>query len=66
MTNEGVVAVFTESTGSSVLAAAVAAEGRNIAVVELYSGSLGAPGSGAETLIDMLITNATRIAGALS
>ena len=66
MTNEGVVAVFTESTGSSVLAAAVAAEGRNIAVVELYSGSLGAPGSGAETLINMLITNATRIAGALS
>jgi len=65
--NEGVPAIFIETTGPSVLAEAVAAEvGEGAAVVELYSGSLGEPGSGADTLIDMLITNAERVAEALS
>jgi hypothetical protein len=35
-------------------------------VVELFTESLGGPGSGAETLTEMLMTNATRIAGALA
>lgn len=63
---EGVPAIFTETTESSVLAEAVADElGRDVAVVELYTGSLGEPGSGADTLIGMLETNAQRIAEAL-
>ena len=65
--NEDVPAIFIETTGPSVLAEAVAAEvGEGVAVVELYTGSLGEPGSGADTLIDMLITNAERVAEALS
>lgn len=65
--NEGVPAIFIETTEPSVLAEAVAAEvGNPVAVVELFTGSLGEPGSGADTLIDMLITNAERIAEALS
>lgn len=64
---EGVRAIFGETTDPSALADAVAAElGEDIAVVNLYTGSLGEPGSGAETLIDMLRTNAGLIAGALS
>ncbi len=63
----GVPAIFAETTDSTTLAEAVAAEtGRDVTVVELYSGSLGESGSGAETLIDMLLTNARRIVAALS
>ncbi len=64
---EQVPAVFAETTEPSVLAAAIAAEaGDDVEVVELYTGSLGGPGSGADTLIGMLETNAARIAAALS
>ncbi len=64
--HEAVAAIFGETTESTAVAEAVAAElGRDIAVVELYTGSLGETGSGAETLIDMLLTNANRIADAL-
>ncbi len=67
MIDRGVPAIFTESTESTVLAESVAAEaGGGIAVVEVYTGSLGEPGSGAETLLGMLQTNAHRIAAALS
>ena len=39
--------------------------GFTVAVVELYTGSLGEPGSGADTLIGMLLVDAERIASAL-
>ncbi len=63
----GVAAIFTETTESKALADAIADEvDHEVFVVELYTGSLGEPGSGAETLIGMLTTNAERIAGGLS
>jgi zinc/manganese transport system substrate-binding protein len=63
---EQVPAIFADTTDSVALAETVAAEsGREISVVELYTESLGPPGSGADTVIDMLLTNARRIAGAL-
>ena len=66
METEGVAAIFAETTLPAVLAEAVAAElGNDVEVVSLYTGSLGEAGSGAETLIDMLRTNAERIAAAL-
>jgi zinc/manganese transport system substrate-binding protein len=62
----GVSVVFAETTQPSALADAVARElGGEVQVVELFTGSLGEPGSGAETLIDMLRVNAGRIAQAL-
>lgn len=65
--SEGVPAIFAETTDTSALADAVASEvDGGIEVIDLYTGSLGEPGSGAETLIDMLLTNARRIAGALA
>ena len=64
---EGVRAIFAETTEAPQLAEAVAAEaGEQVAVVELYTGSLGEPGSDADTLIGMLVTNARRIAEALT
>ena len=64
---EQVRAIFAETTNPEVLADAVAAEaGGDVIVVELFTGSLGEPGSGADTLIEMLTTNAQRIAQALS
>lgn len=62
-----VAAIFADTTDPSPLAAAVADEvGASVSVVELYTGSLGEPGSGAETYIDMMLTNATRIVTALT
>lgn len=62
-----VSAIFTDSTQSSALAEAIAEElGVPVAVVSLYTGSLGDPGSGADTLVGMLRTNAERIASALN
>lgn len=62
-----VPAIFTETSSSPALAEAVAAEtAGTVAVVELYSGSLGEPGSGADSLIGLLETNAARIRSALS
>jgi zinc/manganese transport system substrate-binding protein len=67
MVDRSVPAIFTESTDSIVLAESVASEaGGEIAVVEIYTGSLGESGSGAETLLGLLLTNARRIAAALS
>jgi zinc/manganese transport system substrate-binding protein len=65
-----VPAVFAETTEPQRLADAVAAEvgdvdGRPVAVVELYTGSLGESGSGAETYVGMMRVDATRIAEAL-
>lgn len=64
---QGVPAIFAETTEPAALAEAVAAEiGDEINVVDLYTGSLGEPGSGADTLIGLLITNANRMASALT
>jgi len=63
----GVPAIFVETTEPATLGDAVAAEvGSTIAVVALYTGSLGGPGSGADTLIGMLRTDAELITGALN
>lgn len=63
---QGVSAIFAETTEPALLSEAVAAEvGDDVAVVQLFTGSLGSPGSGADTLIGMLVTNAERIAQAL-
>ena len=62
----GTSAIFAETTQPSSLAEAVAAElGDDVEVVELFTESLGGPGSGAETLQEMLLTNAARISEAL-
>lgn len=66
METEQVNVIFAETTLPSELADAVAAElGERVDVVSLYTGSLDEPGSGADTLIGMLRTNADRIAAAL-
>jgi len=63
---ERVPAIFTENVEPDVLATAVAAEvGYDVAVVELYTGSLGEPGSDGDTLIKMLESNVARMAEAL-
>ncbi len=67
MEDEGVTVIFVETTQPSVLAEAVAAElGGDVDVVQLYTGSVGEPGSGADTVVGMLTTNADLIAEALS
>lgn len=67
MQEENVRVIFAETISPSALADAVAAEiGDDVEVVELYTDSLGPPGSGAETLIDMLRLDAERIAGGLT
>lgn len=64
-TNE-VRVIFGETTEPSQLAEAVAAElGDSVQVVELFTGSLGGPGSGAETYQGFLLVNARLIADAL-
>lgn len=66
----GVHAVFAESTQPTRLADALANEvgeidGRPVVVVELYSGGIGEPGSGADSYLSMLRLDAELIAGAL-
>ena len=63
----GVAAIFAETTEATTLAETIAAEvGEDVPVVVLYTGSLGEPGSGADTLIGMVRTDAQRIAAALT
>ncbi len=64
--DEGVHAVFADTSSSDRLARALASEAGDVHVVELFSESLGAPGSGGETYIDLVHTNATRMADALA
>ena len=60
-------AIFAETIQPAELARSVAAEaGRDVKVVELYTDSLGEPGSDAGTLIGMLIADARLIAEALA
>ncbi len=67
ITQEGVPAIFSNTAAPSDLTDAVAAEaGATVEVVELYVGSLGPQGSGAQTYAGMMLANAQRIADALS
>lgn len=63
---EGVPAVFADTSSADDLAATLAAEVGDVAVVELFSESLGDEGSGADTYAGMVRTNATRITEALA
>jgi zinc/manganese transport system substrate-binding protein len=64
---EEVPAIFANTSDSTALSDAVAAEvGTQVQVVQLYVGSLGEPGSGADTYISMMETNASLIANALN
>ena len=63
---EQVPAIFTETVESDTLARTVAAEvGYDIEIVELYTGSLGEPGTEGDSLVGLLRANARRIAEAL-
>jgi len=67
MQDEGVRAIFANTADPTALSDAVAAEvGGDVRVVNLYVGSLGGPGSGAEDYVSMMRTNADLIAGALT
>lgn len=58
----GVSAVFAETTArSDVLQVVVDDLGRNVDIVELYTGALGPPGSGADTYRSMMLANASLI-----
>lgn len=64
---EDVPAIFANTADSTTLADAVATEvGRPIEVVQLYVGSLGEPGSGADDYISMMQTDASLISEALT
>lgn len=61
-----VAAIFSNNTVNPRLVEAVAQEaGTDLEVVQLFEGSVGPAGSGAETYADMMLTNARRIADAL-
>lgn len=62
---QGAPAIFVDSSGSDDLAQTLADEVGDVVIVELFSESLGPPGSGAATYIEMMETNAARIAEAL-
>jgi len=61
----GIPAVFAETTSSDRLARALAEEVPGVQVVELYTGALGEPGSGADSIEGMLRTDVERIVDAL-
>lgn len=63
----GIPAIFAESLSPRILADAVAAEASHpVDVVVLYTGSLGAPGSEADSYIGMILTDARLIVDALT
>jgi zinc/manganese transport system substrate-binding protein len=62
----GVKAIFANTANPTALVDALAKEvGQRVAVVDLYVGSLGPAGSGADTYQGMMLTDAHRIADAL-
>lgn len=62
----GVPAIFVDASSPAELARTLAAEvGTDVDVVELYTESLGDGGSGADTYLGLMQTNAARIAEAL-
>jgi zinc/manganese transport system substrate-binding protein len=67
MQDEGVRVIFANTADPSALSDAVAAEvGGDVQVVQLYVGSLGEPGSGADNYISMMRTNAELISSSLT
>jgi ABC-type Zn uptake system ZnuABC Zn-binding protein ZnuA len=62
---EQVKAIFAESSVNPALAETLASDAGITIVDDLYGDSLGEPGSGAETVDGMLLTNARKIADAL-
>lgn len=62
----GVPAIFADTSSPDQLARTLANEVGDVEVVELYSESLGEAGSGAGTYLEMMRTNAKRIARALA
>jgi ABC-type Zn uptake system ZnuABC Zn-binding protein ZnuA len=62
---EGVRAIFSESSVDPDVARRIAADTGVEIVDDLYSDTLGAPGSGADTIEGMLLANARKIAAAL-
>ena len=63
--HEGIGAIFAETLHSVDDVEALADRVGDIDVVTLYTGSLGPPGSGAETYVDFMRTNADLIVDAL-
>lgn len=63
---EGVAAIFADTSASNDLADTLAEEAGDVAVVELFSESLGEPDSEGATYLDMVRTNAQRIAEGLT
>lgn len=61
----GVPAIFADTSASTRVAAALAGEGTDVEVVELFSESVGEPGSDGDTYLHLMRTNAQRIAAAL-
>lgn len=67
ITDEGVPAVFAETSGSTRLADVLVDEvGGDVQVIELFTESLGDEGSGAATYLEMMQFNAEAIAAALA
>lgn len=67
MIDENINVIFAETIEPTTLAEAVAAEvGTDVEVVELFTGSLGGPGSGGDSYVDMIRHNAVRVSEALS
>ena len=64
--HQGVPAIFAETSSSAELASTLAEEVGGIDVIELFSESLGSDDSGGATYVDMVRTNANRIADALA
>ena len=64
--DESINVIFAETIEPSALAEALAGEVDGVTVVELFTGSLSEPGAGADTYIDYVRTNASRIAEALT
>jgi ABC-type Zn uptake system ZnuABC Zn-binding protein ZnuA len=65
----GVCTIFVDSAANPALAEATAAELRtceDVAVLPLYTGALGAPGSGADTYLRMMRTNVDTIVAGLA
>ena len=63
--HEGIKAIFAETLHSVDDVEALADRVGDVDVVTLYTGSLGPPGSGAETYVDFMRTNADLIVDAL-
>lgn len=65
ITERNARAIFVDSSSSDQLAKTLAAEVGDVEVIQLFSESLGSSESGGATYVEMMRTNATRIAEAL-